>query len=116
MSILCLENQNTIPQEFTISGNNDNHPNLMGKYIKIDKTINNEFIYKNKNNNFYFYYSGNDTRYWLFTYSKQDLNNSLGGIRVLKKLFDNKNILECDQYTYENTWIKDNNIKIDIHW
>ena len=45
MSILCLENQNTIPQEFTISGNNDNHPNLMGKYIKIDKYISYTFFY-----------------------------------------------------------------------
>ena len=54
-------------------------------YQLIKEKFNDEYIYKKTDKDYYFYHSGNDNK-WLFCYSKNAINEGLGGIRVsLKK-------------------------------
>ena len=55
---------------------------FMGTYQLIKEKFNDEYIYKKTDKDYYFYHSGNDNK-WLFCYSKNAINEGLGGIRVI---------------------------------
>lgn len=115
MSILAKVNENVVPSLVSIRGHLGAQKEFMGSYQLLRELVNNEYIYKNIEKNYFFYYSGADN-VWLFCYNKNDIGKGLGGIRVsLQESEDtDDNILKFDCYTYSNEWIHDPDIHLII--